>query len=1085
VYRAVKIVHRKAFRHERPFERELAGIQVFEPVSRSHQGLIQILGFGINKEQGPFYYIMELGDDRGAGQRIDPLTYSPRTLASEIRLLGKLGFNDCVQLGLSLSLALHRLHAHGLVHRDVKPSNIIFVKGVPKLADIGLLAEMSKSLSYVGTEGFIPPEGPGTPQADIYSLGKVLYEAATGKDRQDFPELPTLLDGLPDRESFLELNEVIVCACTTDLAKRYASAADLHSDFLKLARGESVRRSHQLTQRLGTLRKSAFVIIPLIIGIPLFSTRLHKAWSGAAQPQQNRASVLATGRIDALESGDVLGALPDLISTLQCDQGSAARELQDRLRIGSALSQSAKLEQLWFATNEIAQASFSPDGEKILIIERDGNIHAFHAGSGKPLDWNVHPGRVEDAEFSPDGHCLLTVQEGGIASVWDVESGQRLLKLANSSAIRSARYSPDGARIVTGAINGDARIWDARNGRLSVVIAGHTDALQFAAFSHDGRLVVTAGRDKIARAWNSIDGQSAGPPLRHPQSVNRAAFSPDDETILTVCSDTKARLWEVRTGRKVPSALHHHNGILSAGFSPDGRWIATSMVGGNTRLWRADALSSASWNPVPANSLQVCFDSTARRVLSVGEDGLVRLWNLAACRSRPELATFQLCPNGSRYLVQKARSFWIFDAASGRPSGRAIHCDYPVQRAELNADGRFLITSSARNEQGKCGNPLVQVWNTATGEPIGSGIELTNCLDGVSLSPDGDRLVTFGGTVAQCWTVRTGKGLGPALAHASKISAALFNPNGTRLLIASGSQVHVRDVVSGTPIFPPLEHPAPVAHAEFTADSSRLVTCCSDAEISSRFAQVWNSATGRPIGTPLRHNDGVLFAGFSADGKRVATASEDFTAGIWDAANGRQLYRRCEHEHQVQTARFSPDGAWILTASHDKTARIWSADTGEALTPPFRHTARLSDAKFLADGRSIFTSDVQGRSWVWKLPVEERPLVDLRLIARVLTENSHGQLAPGTEPLPLLLQKLRAKYPREFRVSAAEMEAWHESVARDCETEKQWFAAAFHMQRLLELRPGDAALSDRLEHARQQMHANPRPEMPEADDEDD
>jgi hypothetical protein len=220
----------------------------------------------------------------------------------------------------------------------------------------------------------------------------------------------------------------------------------------------------------------------------------------------------------------------------------------------------------------------------------------------------------------------------------------------------------------------------------------------------------------------------------------------------------------------------------------------------------------------------------------------------------------------------------------------------------------------------------------------------------------------------------------------------------------------------------------------------------------------------------------------------VATASEDFTAGIWDAANGRQLSRRCEHEHQVQTARFSPDGAWILTASDDKTARIWSADTGEALTPPFRHTARLSDAKFLADGKSIFTSDIQGRFWVWKLPVEERPVGDLRLIARVLTEDRGAtpdrQLAQGTEPLPVLLQKLRAKYPREFSVSAAEMEAWHEAVARDCETEKQWFAAAFHMQRLLELRPGDAALSARLERARRQMRTSPEPEMAEADDDD-
>ena len=234
-YRAVKVVYRNSFETERPFDREWSGIRKFEPISRSHEGFVDVLHIGINHEAGYFYYIMELGDDEHSGQAIDPQQYSPKTLATVISQSRKLPFQDCLQFGMALSLALSELHRHGLVHRDIKPSNLIFVNGVPKLADIGLVAEVKAAPSYVGTEGFIPPEGPGTPQADVYGLGKVLYEACTGKDRHDFPDLPTQLDEWPNYEQLLELNEVILHACKNDPAKRYASAWDMHADLVALA----------------------------------------------------------------------------------------------------------------------------------------------------------------------------------------------------------------------------------------------------------------------------------------------------------------------------------------------------------------------------------------------------------------------------------------------------------------------------------------------------------------------------------------------------------------------------------------------------------------------------------------------------------------------------------------------------------------------------------------------------------------------------------------------------------------------------------------------------------------------------------
>src|SRR6185369_13914852 len=221
VFRAIKIVFRNSFRDARPFERELSGIRKFEPISRSHEGFIDVLHVGINEAEGYFYYIMELGDDEASSAQLDPQIYAPKTLAREISFRRRLPVKDCLTLGLALSAALAELHRHGLVHRDIKPSNIIFVNGIPKLADIGLVADANEARSYVGTEGFIPPEGPGTPRSDIYSLGKVLYEASTGRDRQDFPELPTNWDDPQEHAQLVELNEIVLQACKSEAAERY------------------------------------------------------------------------------------------------------------------------------------------------------------------------------------------------------------------------------------------------------------------------------------------------------------------------------------------------------------------------------------------------------------------------------------------------------------------------------------------------------------------------------------------------------------------------------------------------------------------------------------------------------------------------------------------------------------------------------------------------------------------------------------------------------------------------------------------------------------------------------------------------
>jgi CHASE2 domain-containing sensor protein len=239
IYHAVKIVYRGDFSTLESYAREFKGIQKYMPISLEHRGLVRILHAGRNDEAGYYYYIMETGDDELAGQKINPETYSPRNLSKDLRKRRVIPVNECVSMTLTLADALDYLHQQHLIHRDIKPSNIIFVNNVPKLADIGLVTDIGapgKTMTYIGTEGYIAPEGPGTPAADIYSLGKVMYEASMGRDREQFPELPTSLADRTDSAALIRLNSIILKACDENVRQRYQSASELRADLQDLQR---------------------------------------------------------------------------------------------------------------------------------------------------------------------------------------------------------------------------------------------------------------------------------------------------------------------------------------------------------------------------------------------------------------------------------------------------------------------------------------------------------------------------------------------------------------------------------------------------------------------------------------------------------------------------------------------------------------------------------------------------------------------------------------------------------------------------------------------------------------------------------
>ncbi len=234
--RAVKVVERRSFGDARPYDREFEGLRKFMPITLEHPGLIRVFHVGRDEERGYFYCVMELADDmEGRDTKVAGMeaAYVPRTLDAELRRRRKLPPREALGLGLALGRALAFLHGHQLIHRDLKPANVLFVRGEPRLGDIGLVTAMAPSdgrVSFLGTKGYMAPEGPGTAAADVYSLGKLLFVAATGLDPETYPGPAAGVGGVgevgADGEVLRGLNEIWSKACEPEVERRMATAGE-------------------------------------------------------------------------------------------------------------------------------------------------------------------------------------------------------------------------------------------------------------------------------------------------------------------------------------------------------------------------------------------------------------------------------------------------------------------------------------------------------------------------------------------------------------------------------------------------------------------------------------------------------------------------------------------------------------------------------------------------------------------------------------------------------------------------------------------------------------------------------------------
>ena len=642
VYRALKIVHRSSFSEYRPYEREFSGIQKFQTVSHSQENLVNILHVGRNDEAGYFFYVMELADPadlvtspaRQPAVELNPATYESGTLKQLQRTRGRLPVAECTALAKGLARAVEHLHENGLIHRDIKPSNIIFVNGVPKLADIGLVAGMDESRSFVGTEGFVPPEGPGTISSDLFALGRLLYEMATGRDRLDFPKLPDNLDELPDRAALLEFNEVMLKAGDPDRARRYSSAAELVRDLQLLEAGKSVRRLRLLESRFAlALRTAAVATVVTVIAIVAWLWATHQAGEAKrnfAESERNRAKAEAALRDvllnqvranrqsgwagQRIESLRMLRENPSLTNSLTFrNEAIACLALPDvrplrEIALPRGIQTGLDRNLTRYATNDASGAIYvrSVDDNRLLNLLPSPGVAVFRLGFSED-DQTIGASYLNLRFIAWKLELFPAPSTNAPLLQWaDLPTNIQPTRIRLPMGAFAGTGLPDGSELAVQCGDGSIHFLNPTNGAESRVLrsdfprAGirfNTSGLKFASVqSNDCVVFRTETGERLLR-------------LSHPGPVSALAWHPDGRRLATTCFDLRMRLWDTVTGQQLRSYEEHEAEPIDVKFDPTGTMIISSCWDNTTRLWAPDSARALVRVRGSGNGIRVAADA--------------------------------------------------------------------------------------------------------------------------------------------------------------------------------------------------------------------------------------------------------------------------------------------------------------------------------------------------------------------------------------------------------------------------------------------------------------------------------------------
>ncbi len=937
-----------------------------------HPNIVPI--YEIGEHNGQHYFSMKLIEGQSlasvaASQKSAPLLHTKSAAL----------FRDAATVVMKIARAVHYAHQRRVLHRDLKPTNILIdSQGEPHLTDFGLakVIERGSSLTHtaavLGTPSYMAPEQASgkakhvTTAADIYSLGAILYELLTGRppfvgeSPLETLDLVREAEPAPPRSIRPTVDCDLETICLKCLRKepegRYGSAEALAEDLRCWLEGKPVlarpvtsferlwlwsRRKPVVATLAATV---ALLIIATAIGATMVSFRIAAARDEAQrQAEANRQQLVrlnvATG-VQLLGAGEHFTALPWLGEALRLESGDSTRETSHRMRIHAALRECPQLTQLWTHDNFANFASFSHDASRVVTCGFDGVARIWNVRTGEAVTsplWHTNLTfahgqnypvlRLRHADWSADGTRLLTVCNYA-ARVWDAGTGRELAHVEHKSEIRSAFFSPNGRLFLTAGDDGTARFWDAKSGPPDGEPLRHASDVNWAVFSPDGWRVATACQKDGGQVWDTKTRLPIGKLLSHRAGVRRVAFSLDGTRVVTSGDEGVAQVWDAETGNSVGAPLKHQSEVRFAVFSPDGQRVATASGDRSAKVW--DATTGKPITPSMVHKALVDivrFSPDGRNVVSAGFDNTARVW----------------------------------DAQTGEPLTPPLPHNHIVPSVAFHPDGRRLLTASH--------DGAVRLWMLPTRI---SSPEITSqvCDFQIPFSADGQlSLFPKDQTEPRLWHLPSGRELSRPLPIHERTLYAAFTSDGRRLLTVDSNSVHrVLDVPAGRLALPEWKRPVGSIQSLFPAPIFSQNGAYLAAVVESGTVGIHSLAEGGRTVLTITGEVGVVALAFSLDGKMLATGNQKLQVRLWNAETGQPLSHHLSHEAELRALSFSADAGWLASASQDGVVKVWNTKTGTLATRTLLHPRAVVFARFSLDGRQLVTvsDDKQVRVWDWR-----------------------------------------------------------------------------------------------------------------------